>query len=436
MLEQIVEALKKRSDLTGWTVRHHQRSGAQAYAVPQGLESLRAVDSERFLIDLLRKTTTADGSPAIGSGDASLLPGQDIGKAIDQAALVAELVVNPVHGLPAPAPIPDVPLCDADLQSDPSGVMLGVMESIQATVLKQSRIRLTAAECFGEILNTHLVNSRGIDAQQTSTQINIEFVLHGKNGDREVETFDEVTRRRASDLHIDSAIEDRIRYTLDSLDAGTSVTWQGPVVLRNEALATFLSGDGLTGDVLRTRGSAEAKYAGFSPWEPGKSVFRGEVLGDPLTVWANRSLPFGSGSDCFDAEGLPAQRVPLIRNNQFVSFAASQRYADYLQIPATGAFGNVELSAGKVPAADLLTEPYLEVVQFSWFNPNPVSGEFSTEIRFGYLVENGVRKPFKGGQLIGNYMDALANVYWSAETAFFGAYLGPHTARFNELKVA
>jgi len=128
--------------------------------------------------------------------------------------------------------------------------------------------------------------------------------------------------------------------------------------------------------------------------------------------------------------------VALIRDNEFVSFAASQRYADYLQIPATGAFGNVELPAGKAPAAELLAEPYLEVVQFSWFNPNPVSGEFSTEIRFGYLVENGSRKPFKGGQLIGNYMDALADVRWSAETGFFGAYLGPHTARFKELKVA
>jgi predicted Zn-dependent protease len=436
MLEQIVEALKKRSDLAGWTVRHHQTRGAQVYAVPQGLESLRAVDSERYLIDVLRKTTTADGAPAIGSGDASLLPGQGIEQAIDQATLVAELVANPVYGLPAPAPIPDVPLCDPELQSDPSGVMLGLMERIRAAVSNESRIHLTAAECFGEILHTHLVNSRGIDAEQTSTQINIEFVLHGKKGDRESEVFDELTRRRASDLNIESAIEDRSRYTLDSLEAAAPVTWQGPVVLRNEALATFLSGDTLTGGVIRIRGSAEAKYAGFSPWEPGKSAFRVEVVGDPLTVWANRRLPFGSGSDCFDAEGLPAQRVPLISANEFVAFAASQRYADYLQIPATGAFGNVELPAGKIPAADLLTEPYLEVVQFSWFNPNPVSGEFSTEIRFGYLVENGIRKPFKGGQLIGNYMDALANVRWSTETGFFGAYLGPQTARFNELKVA
>ena len=38
MLRQIVEALKKRSDLAGWTVRHNRTRGAQVYAVPQGLE--------------------------------------------------------------------------------------------------------------------------------------------------------------------------------------------------------------------------------------------------------------------------------------------------------------------------------------------------------------------------------------------------------------
>jgi PmbA protein len=165
-------------------------------------------------------------------------------------------------------------------------------------------------------------------------------------------------------------------------------------------------------------------------------VFHGEVKGDALTIWANRALPYGVASDRFDAEGLPAQRVELIRENKLATFSANQRYAEYLKIPPTGAFGNIELPAGKTPASDLLAEPHVEIIQFSWFNPDTVTGDFATEIRFGYIVENGMRKPFKGGQLVGNYMDALANVCWSSETGFFGTYLGPHTARFNDLKIA
>jgi PmbA protein len=436
MLNQIVEALKKRTDLAGWTVRHVRTREAQTYAVPQGIESQRAVDGEKYLIDVLRNTSTADGAPAVGSGDSSLLPGEDIGRAIDQATLVAGLVANPVYGLPNPAPMPDVSLCDAALQKDAASVMLDVMERVRAAAAKHPKVRLTAAECFGVVRNTHLVNSSGIDAEQESTQIDVEFVLHSQKGERESETFEALTRRRAVDLDLETAIDSRARYTLDLLEADAPASWQGPVVLRQDALTVFLAGDNLNGSVLQSLTSAASKYAKFSPWEVGKPVFRSEVKGDPLTVWANRALPFGTASDQFDAEGLPARRVELIRDNELVTFAASQRYADYLNIPATGAFGNIELPPGKTPASALLVEPYIEIVQFSWFNPDTITGDFATEIRMGYLVENGIRKPFRGGQLVGNYMDALADVRWSAETGFFGGYLGPHTARFNDLKIA
>jgi len=436
MLDRIVEALEKRTDLAGWTVRHIRTREAQVYAVPQGIESERTVDGERYLVDVLRDTVTSDGSPAVGSGDATLLPGGDIGHAIEQAALVAGLVANPVYDLPDPAPIPEVVLSDETLPRNPAGVMHDVMERIQRAAARQPEARLTAAECFGEIQNIHLINSRGIDAEQDSTQVSIEYVLHGHKGDRESETFDPRKARRVADLNLEEAVENRARYTLDLLEAEAPRAWQGPVVLRGEALAVFLAGDELRGSVIQTLASASAKYAKFSSWEVGDPILRGELKGDPLTVWANRVLPFGVASDRFDAEGLPAKRVEVIRDNALASFAASQRYAAYLQVPATGAFGNIELPPGKTPASELLAEPHVEIIQFSWFNPNPITGEFATEIRFGYLVENGHRKPIKGGQLIGNYLDALADVRWSAETGFFGAYLGPHTARFNDLKIA
>jgi PmbA protein len=78
----------------------------------------------------------------------------------------------------------------------------------------------------------------------------------------------------------------------------------------------------------------------------------------------------------------------------------------------------------------------VEIVSFSWFNPDPVTGDFSTEIRLGYVVNGNGRRPFKGGLLIGNVLDALANVRWSRETGFYGNYFGPVAARFGQLTVA
>jgi PmbA protein len=188
--------------------------------------------------------------------------------------------------------------------------------------------------------------------------------------------------------------------------------------------------------VLRTLASAATKFSKLSRWEIGASVFRGESDGDPLTVFANRLLPHGARANRFDDEGMPAQRVELIRDNRLRTFTAGQRYADYLGVAPTGDFGDLELPAGATLAAALLEEPYVEIVAFSWFYPDEITGDFSSEIRLGYLVEGGRRRPFKGGALVGNLLDALANARWSAETGFYGDYQGPEVARFGGLTVA
>ncbi|HSM71659.1 MAG TPA: metallopeptidase TldD-related protein [Anaerolineales bacterium] len=436
MLTKIMDTLNARKDISAWTVRYITSHGAQVYAVPGQIESQRTVGSERYKIDVLCNTKGVDGSPAVGSGDVTILPNDDIDSAIDQAALVASLVANPLHSIPGPADLPDVPLIDDEIKNDVDSATKKLMDDIRATASKNNNVRLTAAECFGDIHTTRLVNSKGIDAEQESTHTSIELVLQAKRDDRETEFFVEKGRRRISDIDPTTELEHQSKYTLDLLEAKAPPNRQGAVVLRNDVLGNFMAGTPLAGSVLQFLSAASSKYAKITAWEIGESVFKDEVKGDPLTVWANRLIPYGTTSNRFDSEGLPAQRVELIRDNKLVTFHAGQRYAEYLEIPATGAFGGVELPAGKTEAATLLEEPHIEIIQFSWFNPDPITGDFATEIRLGYVVENGVRTPFKGGQLIGNYMQALADVRWSAETGFFGHYLGPHTARFNNLKVS
>jgi len=198
----------------------------------------------------------------------------------------------------------------------------------------------------------------------------------------------------------------------------------------------MIAGEPLTGSLIQTLSAAAMKYSGETPWEVGKSIFREEVKGDDLNIWANRILPYGVESTAFDKEGIPGQRVPLIQNNILENYIANQRFSQYLDVPATGAFGNVEVPAGKVSQQELQTGSYIEIAEFSWFNPNPITGDFATEIRLGYVVNDGEKKPFKGGMLVGNYLDALADMVWSTETGFFGHYQGPRAARFNNLKVA
>jgi PmbA protein len=435
-MKKIIEALKGRRELKGWSLRQTVTREAQAYLVGRKMESQRLVDQENFRIEVFRETTGADGKSGMGAGEITMLADGDIQASIDKASLVAGLVCNPVYNLPAPAPVPDVPLVDEELKKNPLGKLAQVTEEMLAAASNLNDIRMTSAEGFARLDAIHYVNSSGIDAQQEMTNYAVEFVLQGKQDEREMETMREFSCRRAADLQLAAELERNARFTRDMLRAGPPPNWDGPVVMRDNLLVVFVAGDPLAGGVLQSLGAAGSKYAKASTWEVGQSIFRGEVTGDPFTAWANRAIPYGVVSDRFDREGLPAQRVELIRDNKLVTFSANQKYADYLNLKPTGAFGGLELAPGKWEPATLLEEPHVEIALFSWFNPDTITGDFACEIRLGYVVENGVRKPFRGGQLVGNYLDAIANVRWSKENAALGHYLGPTLARFGKLKVA
>jgi predicted Zn-dependent protease len=431
MFDAIVAALEERSDLLGWTARHVTSCGAQLYSVPDGVESVRGTQDERYILEVLRDTTVVGAEATVGAGNVTVLPGDDIHVAIEAAVLRAGLVHNRPYSLPGPALLPDVPLADPGLSAGLEGALNAAYGHLRDAVAAQAGVRLVAAELFADHVTTRLCNSRGIDATQTGTSVAAEWVLLAQKDDREVETFVEMTRRRMQDLPLADEMARQARWTRDLLDATHPPSQQGPVVLRDAALSEFVSAG-----VIQTLGSASQKFAGASTWEIGKSVLPSEGTGDPLSVWANRQVPYGVGANRFDAEGIPSQRLALIQDNVLQAFSAGQRYAEYLAIPATGDFGVIEVAPGSRPAAGLVSEPHIEVAAFSWFNPDEITGDFASEIRLGYVVGDGKRTPFKGGQLIGNYLQALAGARWSRETGFYGSYLGPTTVRFETLTVA
>jgi PmbA protein len=432
MLDKLVEALKNRSELDSWSIRHIETRGTQQYDLQESVEAKRSVTNERYIVNVLRQNQGAEGQPTCGAGSVTLLLGDDIEAGLDSASLMAGLVHNQPYSIPAPSEVPEVDLTDRDFMRDPADTLTSIASSVKDAVRSFPDVRLTALEAFGEEKTTHLINSRGVDVTQDETNFDLEWVLLSGESDEEVESFAQITRRQAADLELDSEVARHAQFVSDLLVATPPPKYRGPVVIQGATLAEVVNSES---NILRLLSSAALKYSKETPWEIGESVFRSEVKGDPLNVWANRMLPFGTDSNRFDDDGLPAQRVELIRENKLVNFIASQRYADYLGFPATGAFGDLELPAGSIAAEDLFSDPYVEVAVFSWFNPDSLTGDFATEIRLGYMVENGKRTPFKGGTLIGNMMEAFADVRWSAETGFYGNYLGPITARFNDLTV-
>ncbi|MES2202240.1 MAG: metallopeptidase TldD-related protein, partial [candidate division FCPU426 bacterium] len=151
-------------------------------------------------------------------------------------------------------------------------------------------------------------------------------------------------------------------------------------------------------------------------------------------------LPYAVGSYRVDTSGTPGGRRLLVENGRLKCRWANSRYAQYLGQAPTGDLGNLVVEAGKFEVADLLKpeggRPLYHLHDFSYFEPNPITGEFSAEIRSGEEISAEGTRPIKGGSVSGSSSLALGSALFSKDTAQRERYLGPTFIRCPRLTLA
>ncbi len=148
----------------------------------------------------------------------------------------------------------------------------------------------------------------------------------------------------------------------------------------------------------------ELSYAGGSFLTPDRLGIL--HYGSPLvTIVADATLPGGVGSFGFDDEGVPAQRVELVREGRFVGYLSSRESAARLSLPASGGamraerwnvpplvrMTNVNLEPGSSTLDELcrgITHGYLLSTNKSWsIDDRRLNFQFSTEV--GWEIVDG-----------------------------------------------
>src|SRR5262249_49812400 len=325
-------------------------------------EGRRAVTNLRARVTLHNDHTPRDpssGNRARGTASIALLP-EDVANPAEMVARLQEGVAMagltdnlPFH-LPAPPAggFPAVQATDTALEGglDQVGVRLtSILERLRAAVAAQPSVRLSSAELYATTSERALRTSTGVSAQTRGTGVFLDFVLIASEGGREAEFHAELHRRRLDDLALENTLAAYATYPRDSLHAITPATCQGPVILSGEAAADFflpgLADLGLVGPfVFHT--SAQASFQHIARLTTGQLITNTEPLGDRLTLTSDSTRPYGTKTTPFTGEGLPAGVVPLISDGVFRQMWADSRYAAYLNIPPTGAFGNVTVEPG------------------------------------------------------------------------------------------
>lgn len=427
-IRRIVDALSGRG-LSGWQVRESRRTSHQSFLALSESECRRTAETRSWIVSIHKKRGDALGlsSFKLTEADSSALNAR-----IDDAVFAAGLVSNQAFDLPEPGgPLPEVDIDDAGVGP---AMAAGFEDRVRAAVDRERAVRLSSAEIFADRLETRIVNHRGVDVSQAETSLHLELILLAKNGDRENEFIDRYTRRLSRDFDIEGEVRQSAELAREATKAGLPKTGRFPVLLSDEPL------DHLFGPIV-ARASARLKYNRMVEASPGDRVLD-EGPGDPVTVWSNPLISGASGSFRFDGYGMPAKAACLVERSVLKNHVADKRYADYLGIAPTGELGNVEVGAGTSPYGELLASalsrdlPVYQLLAFSAFEPNPITGAFSAEIRAGYEISASGKRPIKGGSVSGVLQRDLARARLSKERTQRESVLAPTGVFFDSLTIA
>jgi predicted Zn-dependent protease len=442
--ENVAAALEATSGADDWQVELLHDDEAQLYLIGNQVESQRTVTNERAQVTVYNDHEPAQGvaeGAGLSRGFTTLtLLASDVAEGalaarLGDAVTMAHLTDNPTFGLPDVSLVgeyPEVVTMDPQLASDPEAALQDALARVRGAVSNWANVRLSSVELFATRSSRSLRNSRGLASTGQGTRVFLDFVLIAHEEGKEAEFHAELTRRRVSDLMIESAVDSYAAYARHLLLARAPATHSGPVILTGDALLGFF-------EPIIFHASGEAAFSKVSRFKTGNIVTDVEPSGDRLTVVSDALRPWGVKTATSDGEGLPGRRVTLIQDGIFVQHWAGMRYATYLGIPPTGEFGNLTIAPGQWPLDELRStsaEPIYEIVAFSWLNPDPISGDFTVEIKLGYRHDATGSHPIKGGSLSGNVFTAFSRAQLSAQTYSDGWYFGPAAIRFADLTIS
>lgn len=430
MIEKIRHALNNELVST-WQVLEIHKKSAQSFLALGEREAVRLVENTIFEVTIYK--SKPDGklgfsSFRIGAGQESSLE-----RRLGDALYAADLVSNQSFELPhSPKALPAVAIADPEVNEK----LLDKFEArLKKAVAREKNTRLSAAEFFIDRVHSRLYNSNGLDLEQESTQLHTEFILLSKSKGAEKEFINRYTRRFVQDFDLEAEVAESAKFARDATKATLPKTGTFPVLLTDEPLDNLFN-------PLIAKASARLKYNKMVQSKVGDSVASGPVHGDALTLWSNPLLPRSVGSYQFDSYGTPGQRICLIHDGRLETYLADKRYADYLSVPVTGGLGATEVAPGTSSYKHLRdpkawgSDRIYHLQAFSAFEPNPITGAFSAEIRAGYEITAKGIKPIKGGSVSGVLDEALTEVYFSKEQVQREHVLVPKGVLFRQLTIA
>ncbi|NVM29148.1 MAG: TldD/PmbA family protein [Candidatus Helarchaeota archaeon] len=326
---------------------------------------------------------------------------------------LAKLNVTSKFNLPQPGQsYPNIKTAEDKVIADPEGVLQEKTEILQNVVQDLKQVQPTFGKLRIYISSKALRNSEDLSLTGSRTSLYLEYPLKAEAAGKLAEFWGRCDVKNSNQLDLQNRLSHWAGIATASLHtkvppATKSITVIFPPNVLRDAFFNTL-GSHSTGRLLSE---------GISKFKKGE-----KVAIDEFTLIDNGLMAGGIAVANWDGEGNPQRVNQIIKDGIFENFLFDQKYAALKKTKSTGnglrtadgtisnSFTNLEINAGSESLDELIESVKYGVMieEFSWLNPSAVTGDFGSEIRNGYLIENGKKKySIKGGNLSGNAFEMI-----------------------------
>jgi len=434
-IELLKKLLKQNQKVSDWKIKIRKVIKNNLYVSLDSEEDF--LTSERFNIDL---TIYRRYNGKLGECTTTLTHFDEtyLQQKINDALVVCSNTKKKAYKLPEKQEIPKVKIADPIIVSAvKKGTINKNIRKLSSEFMQNFKrakgVKLNGHEIFCEYVQLNIMNSNGLDISTEGTKMYAELVITANKGKNEQEYVPRILARRLKDIDVKALSKKYINYAKDILKSKKPKEFKGAVVLSQDALEEFFS-PAQSPNPLVVHCSAKLKFLGMSRYEKNKIITfpmndKIDLVNDPLVDYNIASIPF-------DADGIPAKKLKLWDNSVFKEYIAQKKYADYIKEKPSGPLGVINIEPGTAKSKELFKGRVYEIVAFSSFVPNDLSGDFAAEIRLGYVHFRGKKTPFKGGMFIGNVFNLVSRIILSKDQITGPGYIGPNHVRFEEAHIS
>ena len=414
MLDIIVKLLKE-SGVHAWELNDVKTEGWEFYFIRHELDQNRAKHVEHISVKVYQ---LIDDGKFMGSASAELPPTateDEARRLIGDLAYRATLVKNRPYSLN--------PLTEAHRETlhsapvDVSGIARAFLDTMQQ-LPETATEDINSYEIFVNAKTRRFLNSEGIDVEEIYPDSMIEVVVNARRNGHEIELYRNYQSGSCDAVGLKRDLARTMQYGKDRLHTAPTPALGQADVLFTTSDATRIY------DYFVDRLSAQMVYRRMSDWQLGKPI-ADEIKGDKVSVTLVRELENSSMNRAFDAEGAPIHDSVILRAGVPEKYCGSRMFASYLGLDDSFIPSNVLVEGGTHSEQELRAGKYLEVVEFSDFQVDPMTGDIFGEIRLAYWHDGERTVPVSGGSVSGSMHDFVKDMLLSEESVQYNNYRIP-----------